>query len=316
MTQLNFTTGHDGLIAVDKLGNRVLFLDPESLDVILTLEGFAPRVHELSISPDRRFAFVPIYGDGRHGDNPHPGHLVAKFDLVSRRHMGDFSTAPYLAPHSIRWRTATELYCIGENSGILLGLDPLSGETTRAIPVGSNKAHRFEFTPDGAKAYTENEEDPFCSVIDMRSGERLPNIETPNGTAGIAISPDGSTVVLTDAREPNLIVIDAATDSVRQTIPLEGLTQPAQIARFSPDGRYLVVTSHEEPLGVIFDASLARQRRVHLGRGPMDLCYAPDGRTALIANHDEGSLCVVDLERGETVRTVQAGVGVEVLSFY
>jgi len=314
--QLNFTTGRNGLIAIDKLGNRVLFLDPDSLDVVLVLDGFAPRVHELSISPDHTFAFVPIYGDGRHGDNPHPGHLVAKFDLVRRRHMGDFSTAPYLAPHSLRWRTPTELYCICENSGTLLGLDPLTGEITRAIPVGSNKAHRFDFTPDGEKAYTENEEDPFCSVIDMRSGERLPDISTPNGTAGIAVSPDGATIVLTDAREPKLIVVDTATDSVRQTITLDGLTQPAQIARFSPDGRCLIVTSHEEPFGVILDASLAHQKRVHLGRGPMDLCYAPDGHTALVANHDEGSLCVVDLQRGETIRTVQAGVGVEVLSFY
>ena len=40
------------------------------------------------------------------------------------------------------------------------------------------------------------------------------------------------------------------------------------------------------------------------------------GRTALIANHNAGSLSAVDLERAEVLRTVPAGVGVEVLSFY
>jgi hypothetical protein len=36
----------------------------------------------------------------------------------------------------------------------------------------------------------------------------------------------------------------------------------------------------------------------------------------LIANHDAGSLAVVDLERAEVLCTVPAGVGVETLSFY
>jgi hypothetical protein len=79
MADANFLTGSRGLIAVDKVGNRVqvgnrvLFLDPGTYDTELTLEGFAPKVHELLIAPDRRFAYVPIYGDGIHGDNPTRG---------------------------------------------------------------------------------------------------------------------------------------------------------------------------------------------------------------------------------------------------
>jgi hypothetical protein len=59
MADANFLTGSRGLIAVDKVGNRVLFLDPGTYDTELTLEGFAPKVHELLIAPDRRFAYVP-----------------------------------------------------------------------------------------------------------------------------------------------------------------------------------------------------------------------------------------------------------------
>jgi hypothetical protein len=95
MEDANFATGGNGLIAVDKIGNQILFLDPKSYATTLTLDAFAPRVHELAISPDHRTAYVPIYGDGIHGNNPHPGHLIALFDLVARRHAGDFSTYPY-----------------------------------------------------------------------------------------------------------------------------------------------------------------------------------------------------------------------------
>jgi hypothetical protein len=70
MEDANFATGSNGLIAVDKIGNQILFLDPGTYATMLTLDAFAPRVHELAISPDHRTAYVPIYGDGIHGKNP------------------------------------------------------------------------------------------------------------------------------------------------------------------------------------------------------------------------------------------------------
>jgi hypothetical protein len=93
----NFTTGTSGLIAVDKKGNEVLFLDPESYNVIASIKGFALRVHELLISEDHTRAFVPIYGDGIHGNNPNPGHLIAVIDLIQKRHIGDFSVVVAVA---------------------------------------------------------------------------------------------------------------------------------------------------------------------------------------------------------------------------
>ena len=49
----NFITGSDGLIAVDKIGNKILFLDPVSYETMLTLNGFAPRVHELELAAEQ-----------------------------------------------------------------------------------------------------------------------------------------------------------------------------------------------------------------------------------------------------------------------
>ncbi|WP_300614063.1 hypothetical protein, partial [Trebonia sp.] len=199
MTEANFLTGSSGLIAVDKIGNHVLFLNPVTYDTELTLDGFAPRVHELLISPDHRFAYVPVYGDGIHGNNPHPGHLVARFDLRKRRHDGDFSTYPYLAPHGLRWGARGQLYCVCENSGVALEIDPESGEIEHVIEVGSNKAHRIEVLPDGSKLYTENEEDTFGTVVDLATRRVIKKIPTPNGSAGVGMSPDGQTVIYVDA---------------------------------------------------------------------------------------------------------------------
>jgi WD40 repeat protein len=316
MADANFPTGSSGLIAVDKIGNQVLFLDPETLETIVTLDAFAPRVHELAISPDHRTAFVPIYGDGIHGKNPHPGHLIALFDLENRRHKGDWSTYPYRAPHGLRWGPQGQLYCVCENSGVILEMDATDGAILHVIEVGSDKAHRIEVTPDGAKLYTENEEDTFASVVDLKARKRIKKISAPNGLAGIGMSPDGRTVVLVDAKKPQILVIDTETDVVRCTIDLAGHEQPAQIARYGPDGRYLVVTSYAAPLATVFDATLKTQKLLQLGAGPMNMAFHPDGRTVVIAIHDAGSVSVVDLEKGDVLRTVPAGVGIETLSYF
>jgi DNA-binding beta-propeller fold protein YncE len=312
----NFITGGDGLIAVDKIGNRILFLDPMTYDIDLTLGGFAPRVHELAVSPDRKTAFVPIYGDGKHGDNPNPGHLIAVFDLKARRHVGDLSTAPYLAPHGLRWGPKGQLYCVCENSGVVLEMDAKTGDHQHVIQVGSNKAHRIEVLPDGSKLYTENEEDSFASVIDLHARKRVKKILAPNGLAGIGMSPDGKTVILVDATKPQVLLVDTQTDEVTRVVELKGLTKAAQIARYSPDGGYLVVTSYDEPLATIFNADLSSQHVVQLGRGPMNMAFHQDGRTVLIGNQDDGTIAVVDLELAEVSRALPAGEGVETLSFF
>jgi DNA-binding beta-propeller fold protein YncE len=48
----------------------------------------------------------------------------------------------------------------------------------------------------------------------------------------------------------------------------------------------------------------------------MNMAFHPDGRIPVIANHNAGSLAVVDLKQAAVLRTVPAGIGVETLSFY
>ncbi len=315
-SQPNLPTGNAGLIAVDKVGNQVLFLDPVTFETVHILGGFPLRVHELAVSPDHTRAFVPIYGDGRHGANPNPGHQVAVIDLRARRHVDTFGVAPFLAPHGLRWGPVGQLYCVCENSGVVLEMDPSTGAIHHALPTGSTNSHRIEVLPDGSKLYAENEEDPFATVLDLRSRTRLRDIPAPNGLAGLGLSPDGRRLVLVDAKRPELLVLDTATDEVVRRVPLSGHGAAAQIARFSPDGRHLVVTSHDEGLGTILDGDLVEQRVVRLGRGPMDMAFHPDGRTVLVGNQDDGTLSVLDLDRAVLTRTVAAGAGVETLAFF
>ena len=59
-----------GLIAVDKKGGKVLFLNPITCETEVVIDGLLKNVHELLVVPETSRAYVPIFGDGIHGRNP------------------------------------------------------------------------------------------------------------------------------------------------------------------------------------------------------------------------------------------------------
>ena len=92
MADANFLSGRHGLIAIDKVGNQVLFLDPDSYETVLTLEGFAPRVHELLTAPDRtRGAQRVAQPAGLRTARPHP--LRHRLSLCLDRGVQDLHTS-------------------------------------------------------------------------------------------------------------------------------------------------------------------------------------------------------------------------------
>ena len=91
-----------GMIAVDKIGCKILFLNPQSYATEAALEGFQRTVHELLVVPETGRAYVPIFGDGIHGRNPNPGHQLWVIDLLNRKIAADIDLRPLSAPHTVR----------------------------------------------------------------------------------------------------------------------------------------------------------------------------------------------------------------------
>ena len=109
----------NGLIAVDKMGTKVLFLDPVTFETQVVLDGFQKTVHELLVVPETRRAYVPIFGDGIHGRNPNPGHTLCIFDLKTRTHARDIDMRPYIAPHTLKLGPDGLIYITCENSAVV-----------------------------------------------------------------------------------------------------------------------------------------------------------------------------------------------------
>lgn len=303
-----------GLIAVDKKGGKVLFVDPVSYETTLVLDGFARVPHELLVVPDPMTAYVPIYGDGIHGRNPNPGHLISVIDLAQRAHVADIDLSPYVSPHGMLIGPDGLLYVTCENSGVVALVDRASREVVGAINTGSTNAHRLAIAPDGRTLYTENEEDASISVIDVVARKLTRQIETPHPLAGLAASPDGELLVAVSDQEPVLFLIDTGTFEFVGTVTLHDVPKAAQVARYSPDGKTLLVTSLQSGTATLLDASFTQQTTLQVGKQPMDAAFH-DG-SLFVACQGDGSVHVIDLASRTVLRKFNAGVGCETLAFF
>jgi DNA-binding beta-propeller fold protein YncE len=308
------TNGTRGLIAVDKMGTKVLFLDPTSYETEVVLEDFSRTVHELLVVPETGLAYVPIFGDGVHGRNPNPGHLLCIIDLAKRAHVGDIDLRPLIAPHTLKLGPDGFIYITCENSAVVAVIDRASHKVVDAINSGSTNGHRLIISPDGQRLYTENEEDATVSVIDLPKRKLLGKIATPRPLAGIAISADGRTVVAVDDIEPALFLIDTASEQVAHTVRLEGVDEAAQIARYSDDFGLIGVTSLKSGTVSLIDPSFRRQTAIKVGEQPMDMAF--HGNELFVACQGDGSVHVIDIPGRRHKTSFQAGKGCESLGFF
>ena len=303
-----------GMIGVDKMGAEILFLDPKTYEVEKTLKGFQRTVHELLVVPETGTAYVPIFGDGIHGRNPNPGHLLCVIDLKNRTHAADIDLRPYIAPHTLKLGPDGLIYITCENSAVVAVIDRSTNTVVDAIDSGSSNGHRLIIASDGQRLYTENEEDSTVSVIDLPQRKLLGKISTPRALAGITISPDGRTVIAVDDIEPTLFLIDTAAGKVDATMRLEGVPEAAQIARYSPDNKVLAVTSLKSNTVSLIDPSFRQQAAVKVGDQPMDMAFRGD--ELFVACQGDGSVHVVDIPQRCNKHHFQAGKGCESVGFF
>jgi DNA-binding beta-propeller fold protein YncE len=303
------------MIAVDKIGCKILFLNPNTYETETVLDGFQRTVHELLVMPETGRAYVPIFGDGIHGRNPNPGHVLHVIDLVKRKVADTIDLSPYSAPHTVRAAADGLIYITCENSAVVAVIDPKTNRVIGAIDSGSTNGHRLAISGDGQRLYTDNEEDATVSVIDLANRKLLGKIETPQALAGIAVSDDGRTVIAVSDIDPVFFVIDTAKGGVTRTVALEGVPKAAQIARYSPDGRLLVISSlNSNKISFIDASSFGNQTAVPVGDQPMDFAFRGD--ELFVGCQGDGSMHVIDIPKRKHKISFPAGKGCESVGFF
>ena len=312
---LNHTTGTAGLLLIDKLGGHVRFLDPTSLTERSALE-LPKNPHDFALSADHRFAYIPIYGPGVYNRNPEPGHELYVLDVAERKVAKVIDLSPYRSPHGVQIDSRGMIYVTAELDRKILVVDGQAGRIVDTIDH-EGSGHWIAVLPDGSKAYVANKDDKlFLSVLDLKTRKQIGTVPMPRGTQGVTASPDGKRVIAMDIARPEIAVIDTATDAVLDRITLADTTDAAYKAYYSPEGKWLL-TMAGSSISIVDAANLrAPQRTFKVGASPMGIGFSADGKTALVANHGDGTVSAIDIATATVTKTFKAGTGIETLTYY
>jgi len=307
------------LVVVNKLGLTVGFYDPVSGEQQAVF-SLPPRPHEILVAADRRTAYVSIYGDGIYAANPHPGHQVAVVDLAGRRPTGFLSTGDVPAPHGMALAPDGALWVSSDMGQAVLVLDPRTGARLAVVPTGTTGSHWLAMTPDGRKVYASNRAGAGIPVIDAVARKPMLSVVVPHAVTGLSVSPDGARLYAADDQDAALLVIDTATDKLIDTVPLAGLPRVSadvdreRRVRVTPDSRYVFVSDSLSGVVIAAEAAdLRRQRLLVVEKAPMGFAFSADSRTAWVANHDAGSVTIVDVASLRALRDFRTGEGPETM---
>jgi len=161
-----------------------------------------------------------------------------------------------------------------------------------------------------------NKAEASVSLLDAGSGRELAKIQVGSGPHEVAISPDGTTAVVTNygQRRPGntLTVIDLVAMRARATINLGDYHRPHGIQYF-PDGKRVAVTAEVEQAVIVVDIEKAvvetavntEQEISHM------LVLSPDASRIYVTSIGSGTLTAVDVAAGTVIGTVATGAGAE-----
>jgi len=212
------------------------------------------------------------------------------------------------------------LFVCGNLSNRLLELDVETGAAVRFFDVG---VAPYDVVLAAGKAYvsnwggrrprpgdatgpagrgTEVKVDPqtriasegSVSVIDLEAGRVTGEILVHKHASGLAVSPDGRTVVCANAASDNLSVIDTRTDAVIETIwakpnPADLFGASPNALCFSPDGRRLYVANGTQNAVAVlaFKPEAGRSRiegLIPAGWYPGAIAFSPSRNLLCVAN--------------------------------
>jgi YVTN family beta-propeller protein len=271
--------------------------------------------HEVSTSPDGRWAVVSNYGI-----KGQPGNSLTVVDLAARSVARTIDLGEYHRPHGSAFLPDGRLVVTSETSEALVVVDVARGAVERAIATGQKVSHMVALGPGGARAYTANIMSGTVTALDVRAGQALASAPAGTQCEGIAASPDGAEVWAGSNQDNVIHVLDGATLAAKATIPAAGM--PIRL-RFTPDGaRVLVSNAAGSKLQVLTAATREVVRTLDFAppegqdtAAPVGIVIDPEGRLAYVSLVARDEVAIVDLGSLAIVGKIPAGKGPDGIAY-
>lgn len=192
-------------------------------------------------------------------------------------------------------------------SDVIAAIDPATNKVTADIRVGP-APRQVVFSHDGSTAYVTTETGIYeISTATSRVVRVIPEAGATNGPQGIALSPNGATLYVTNPDAGTVAAIDAASGKV--VASASGLAEPYSVT-VTPSGSTLYVADmNSDSVSVLSAATMKASATVSVGRLPMSVTTSPDGSQVWVGNGYTGDVSVISTATNSVVATLAQGTG-------
>jgi YVTN family beta-propeller protein len=161
--------------------------------------------------------------------------------------------------------------------------------------------------PKGAVLLVGNKGEDTVSFIDLATGREVGRSPTGKAPHEIAISPDGTQAAVVAYGDKSIDLFDVATRAKLETIDLSPNEGPHGIAWLS-DGRIVVTTERSQSVAVVDPVAGKLLSSIKTSQqGTHMVAVTSDRTTAYTANIGSGTVSVIDLIAGRTLRHIPVG---------
>ena len=188
------------LVVANQKEHTILLVDPETRHALARI-SVGVNGHEVTVSPDNRFAYVPIYGNSGVGKPGTDGATIDIIDLQQRKLAATMDLGKPLRPHQPAFGPDGLLYVSAELAQAIDIINPESRKVIAEVPTGQPESHMFVLSKDGRRAYTANVHVGTVSVLDIANRKLITTIPVAKQVQRISISPDGTHVFTHDQDE-------------------------------------------------------------------------------------------------------------------
>jgi len=310
------------LLVAAKGTQSLVIVDPAAGKVIASIsEGNLPgkdTAHEVAASLDGKLAFLPIYGDSGVGKPGSDGRTMVVIDLASQKIVDTVDFAPAYGGRSVRPHLPVMgppvaghpdglLYVTTELEKKITVIDPKTMKMIGAIPTGAEQSHMLAVSHDGKWGYTANVGTGTVSVLDL-TGRKLVTVIPVSGTVQrISVSSDDRMVFTSDQTKPELVAIDAKTNTVAKRVPMESYGYGTAA---TPNGRWLLVPMMAvDKIAVIDLKTMTVAKNIELAKGthPQEALVEPDGKMAFVSCDHSGQVAEIDTASWTVTRMIDTG---------
>ncbi|HEY6945026.1 MAG TPA: beta-propeller fold lactonase family protein, partial [Candidatus Acidoferrum sp.] len=299
------------LVIANQKEHTVLVVDPEErrelAKVVVGVNG-----HEVMVSKDGRFAYVPIYGNSGVGRPGTDGSTIDVVDLRERKLATTIDLGKPLRPHRAEWGPDGMLYVTAELDSAVDVIDPGTRKVVAEIATGQKESHMLVISPDGRRAYTANVGAGSVSVLDLAKRSLITTIPVAKMVQRISISPDGKHVYTHDQDAPRIAVIDTATNKIANWIDVPSVVYASEPTH---DGRWLVTLGRSGSGYVIDLQTMKVAHTLKVSQGGSEILIRPGGEVAYLSGTGAGKIDVLDLRTWELRKPIELTPGVDGMSW-